>query len=260
MPLVSLLTDFGAADTYVGQMKAAILRVAPEAILVDLTHAVPAQDVRAGAFLLWTAVEAFPPGSLHLAVVDPGVGSSRRAVAVRSRRGDVLVGPDNGLLLPALEQLGGLSAAVELTDSTYWGPLRSSTFHGRDLFAPVVGHLAAGVPLERVGRSLERLEVPFRIPTPGVEEGLPLGEVIHVDTYGNLITNLPGAQLPARFRVRVGLTVVEGAPHPNYQAVAPGELLALVGSSGLLEISAREGSAASVLGAERGERVHIEPE
>src|SRR3954447_13825890 len=136
MPLVSLLTDFGTTDTYVGQMKAAILRVAPAATLVDLTHAVPAQDVQAGAFLLWTAVEAFPPGSLHLAVVDPGVGSRRRAVAVRSRRGDVLVGPDNGLLLPALEQLGGLGAAVELTESAYWGPLRSSTFHGRDLFAP----------------------------------------------------------------------------------------------------------------------------
>jgi S-adenosylmethionine hydrolase len=259
MPLVSLLTDFGATDTYVGQMKAALLRVAPAATLVDLTHAVPAQDVRAGAFLLWTAVEAFPPGSLHLAVVDPGVGSGRRAVAVRSRRGDVLVGPDNGLLLPAIEQLGGLSAAVELTDSTYWGPLRSSTFHGRDLFAPVVGHLAAGVPLERVGRLVEQLAAPFRIPPPEAEAGLPVGEVIHVDTYGNLITNLPGAQLPARFRVRVGLTVVEGAPHPHYQAVAPGELLALVGSAGLLEISARDGSAASVLGAERGERVHIEP-
>lgn len=247
-------------DTYVGQMKAAILGVAPSAILVDLTHAVPAQDVRAGAFLLWTAVEAFPRGSLHLAVVDPGVGSSRRAVAVRSRRGDLLVGPDNGLLLPAVEQLGGLDAAVELTEEVYWGPRRSRTFHGRDVFAPVVGHLAAGVPLEKVGRPVEQLQVPFRLPPPTEEEGLVVGEVLHVDTYGNLITNLPGAQLPARFRVRVGLTVVEGAPHPHYQAVAPGELLALVGSAGLLEISARDGNAASVLGAERGERVHIEPE
>lgn len=260
MPLVSLLTDFGVMDTYVGQMKAAILSVAPAAILVDLTHAVPAQDVRAGAFLLWTAVEAFPRGSLHLAVVDPGVGSSRRAVAVRSRRGDLLVGPDNGLMLPAIEQLGGMDAAVELTEEAYWGPLRSRTFHGRDLFAPVVGHLAAGVALEKVGRPVEQLQAPFRLPPPTEEEGLVVGEVLHVDTYGNLITNLPGAQLPARFRVRVGLTVVEGAPHPHYQAVAPGELLALVGSSGLLEISARDGSAASVLGAERGERVHIEPE
>lgn len=260
MPLVSLLTDFGVMDTYVGQMKASILRLAPAAVLVDLTHAVPAQDVRAGAFLLWTAVEAFPPGSLHLAVVDPGVGSSRRAVAVRSRRGDILVGPDNGLLLPALEQLGGVHTAVELTEPVWWGPLRSRTFHGRDLFAPVVGHLAAGVPLEQVGRAVERLEAPFRFPPSGEEEGRVVGEVLHVDTYGNLITNLPGALLPARFRVLVGPRVVEGAPHPHYQAVRPGELLALVGSAGLLEISARDGSAASVLGAGRGARVHIKPE
>lgn len=260
MPIVSLLTDFGVTDTYVGQMKAAILRVAPAATLVDLTHGVPAQDVRAGAFLLWTAVEAFPPGSLHLAVVDPGVGSSRRAVAARSRRGDVLVGPDNGLLVPALEQLGGLDVAVELTEPAYWGPLRSCTFHGRDLFAPVVGHLASGVPIERVGARLERLEEPFQLPPPTQEDGSVVGEVVHVDTYGNLITNLPSALLPPKFRVRVGLTVVAGAPHPHYQAVHPGELLALVGSAGLLELSARDGSAASVLGAERGERVHIEPE
>ncbi len=260
MPLISLLTDFGLTDTYVGQMKAAILRVAPAATLVDLTHTVPGQDVQAGAFLLWTAVEAFAPGSLHLAVVDPGVGSSRRAVVVRSRRGDVLVGPDIGLLLPALEQLGGLDAAVELTEPAYWGPLRSRTFHGRDLFAPVVGHLAAGVPLERLGPTLERLEAPFRFPPPSQEGGLPLGQVLHVDTYGNLITNFPGAQLPARFRVRIGPSGVEGAPHPHYQAVAPGELLALVGSSGLLEVCAREGSAASVLGVGRGERVLLEPE
>jgi S-adenosylmethionine hydrolase len=259
MPLVSLLTDFGVTDTYVGQMKAAILSVAPAATLVDLSHGVPAQDVRAGAFLLWTAVEVFPRGSLHLAIVDPGVGSSRRAVAARTRRGDLLVGPDNGLLLPALEQLGGVEAAVELNEPAYWGPLRSRTFHGRDLFAPVVGHLAAGVPLERVGRLLEKLEAPFRFPTPSEEAGLPIGEVLHVDTYGNLITNLPGAQLPARFQVRIGLTVVEGAPHPHYQAVPPGELLALVGSASLLEVCARDGSAASVLGVGRGERVYIEP-
>src|SRR5690242_15590872 len=156
-PTISLLTDFGLTDTYVGQMKAAILRVAPGAVLVDLTHAVPAQDVRGGAFLLWSGVEAFPEGSLHLAVVDPGVGSTRRAVAARTRRGDVLVGPDNGLLVPALERLGGLIAAVELTEPEYWGPRRSRTFHGRDVFAPVVGHLAAGVPLERLGRALHHL-------------------------------------------------------------------------------------------------------
>jgi len=258
-PLISLLTDFGLTDTYVGQMKAALLRVSPGAVLVDLTHDVPAQDVKAGAFLLWSAVEAFPEGSLHLAVVDPGVGSTRRAVAARTRRGDVLVGPDNGLLVPALEQLGGLDAAVELSTPEYWGPRQSRTFHGRDMFAPVVGHLAAGVPLERLGRALRDLERPFSFPPPGEENGCPVGEVLHVDTYGNLITNLPGAVLPARFRVQLGSTVIEDAPHAHYQAVAPGAPLSLVGSTGLLEVSVRDGSAAEVLGAGRGVRVRIEP-
>ncbi|HSP81808.1 MAG TPA: SAM-dependent chlorinase/fluorinase [Myxococcaceae bacterium] len=257
--LVSLLSDFGLTDTYVGQMKAALLRVAPGALLVDLTHAVPAQDVRAGAFLLWSAVEAFPAGSLHLAVVDPGVGSARRGVAARARRGDLFVGPDNGLLVPAIEQLGGLAAAVELNEPAYWGPQQSRTFHGRDVFAPAVGHLAAGVPLERLGSPLHHLEVPFSFPPPTEEEGSPVGEVLHVDTYGNLITNLPGALLPARFQVRLGTAVIGDAPHAHYQAVAPGEPLALVGSAGLLEVSVRDGSAAEVLGVKRGARVCVVP-
>ncbi|WP_162159678.1 SAM hydrolase/SAM-dependent halogenase family protein [Cystobacter fuscus] len=258
-PLISLLTDFGLTDTYVGQMKAALLRIAPHARLVDLTHAVPAQDVRAGAFLLWSAVEAFAEGSLHLAVVDPGVGSARRAVAVRSHRGDVLVGPDNGLLVPALSLLGGLADAIELNDPAWWGPRRSRTFHGRDLFAPVVGHLAAGVPLEKLGRRLEQLEAPFTFPEPQVEGGggALVGEVLHVDTYGNLITNLPVARLPARFDVQVGDRLIPDAPHAHYQAVAPGELLSLGGSTGLLEVSVRDGDAARVLGVGRGTRVHI---
>lgn len=256
---ISLLTDFGLTDTYVGQMKAALLQVCPGAVLVDLTHEVPAQDVRGGAFLLWSAVEAFPAGSLHLAVVDPGVGSTRRGVAAKTRRGDVLVGPDNGLLVPAIEQLGGLALAVELTAPEYWGPRRSRTFHGRDVFAPVVGHLAAGVPVERLGRALHHLEEPFSFPSPGEEDGCPVGEVLHVDTYGNLVTNLPGALLPARFRVHLGKTVIEDAPHAHYQVVAAGEPLSLVGSMGLLEVSVREGSAARVLGVERGARVRIEP-
>jgi hypothetical protein len=258
-PLISLLTDFGAKDTYVGQMKAALLRVTPGASLVDLTHEVPAQDVKAGAFLLWSAVEAFPAGSLHLAVVDPGVGSTRRAVAARTRRGDVLVGPDNGLLVPALEQLGGLDAAVELSEPGYWGPKQSRTFHGRDVFAPVLGHLAAGVPLERLGRALRQLESPFSFPPPGEEDGCPVGEVLHVDTYGNLITNLPGTVLPARFRVHLGNMVIEDAPHAHYQAVASGKPLSLMGSAGLLEVSVRDGSAAKELGLDRGARVRIEP-
>ncbi|MCI0572413.1 MAG: SAM-dependent chlorinase/fluorinase [Myxococcaceae bacterium] len=258
-PVISLLTDFGFSDTYVGQLKAAVLRVAPDAQLVDLTHAVPAQDVRAGAFLLWTAVEAFPSGALHLAVVDPGVGSARRAVAARTHRGDVLVGPDNGLLVPALERLGGLAAAVSLTEPRFHGPRTSSTFHGRDVFAPVVGHLASGVSLEELGPSLERLEAPFSFPAPRTSDGRIEGEVLHVDVYGNLVTNVPAELLPARFDVVMGPARIRGAPHPHYQAVASGEPLALVGSAGLLEVSVRDGSAAATFGVTRGAPLHLEP-
>ena len=256
-PTLGLLTDFGRTDTYVGQMKAAILRVAPGVALVDLSHDVAAQDVRGGAFLLWSAVEAFAEGSLQLAVVDPGVGSARRGVAVRSQRGDVLVGPDNGLLVPALERLGGFAEAVELSEPAWWGPRRSRTFHGRDVFAPVVGHLATGLPLKRLGPALSQLEAPFTFPEPREEpEGL-VGEVLHVDTYGNLVTNVPAARLPSRFQVRLGASVISGAPHAHYQAVAPGEPLALVGSAELLEVSVRDGSAARTLGLGRGAPVRI---
>jgi S-adenosylmethionine hydrolase len=252
MPVISLLTDFGFADTYVGQMKGAILAIAPSATLVDLTHAVPPQDVVAGAFLLWSAVEAFPTGTIHVAVVDPGVGSDRRAVALRSARGGLLVGPDNGLLWPAVERLGGCGLAIELNEPRFWRPRPSSTFHGRDLFGPVAGHLANGVPLEQLGSHIDD-PVPLELPKP---RGLA-GEVLHVDTYGNLITNLPADSLPAHFAVRIGDQHVPQAAH--YAAVQPGALLALIGSSGLLEISARNASAATSTGARRGTPVLVEP-
>ena len=252
MTLVTLLTDFGLDDTYVGQMKGAILAVSASVTLVDLTHAVAAQDVHAGAFLLWSAVEPFAVGTIHVAVVDPGVGSERRAVALRAPRGDVFVGPDNGLLWPAIERLGGCDLAIELSERRFWRPGPSSTFHGRDLFGPVAGHLANGVPLEQLGRPLEdpqQLELPMA-------RGLD-GEVIHIDTYGNLITNLPAASLPENFEALIGAHRVPRASH--YAAVAEGALLALIGSSGLLEISARNASAAAITGSQRGSRVTVKP-
>ncbi len=247
MNTVSLLTDFGLRDGYVGQLKAALLRVCPTARLVDLTHDVPSQDVRTGAFLLSTAVEAFAPGAIHLAVVDPGVGTARRPLALQTMRGDLLVGPDNGLLLPAAWALGGVRRAVALTEERYHGARRSSTFHGRDLFAPVAGHLAAGVGLQALGPDVNDPVASVRFPRPRAEGGAVLGEILHVDVYGNLVTNLPAAQLPPRFDVQIGAETISGAPHPHYQAVAEGELLALVGSSGFLEVSVRNGSASELL-------------
>jgi S-adenosylmethionine hydrolase len=251
--VITLLTDFGLADTYVGQMKGAILAVSPSATLVDLTHALSPQDVVGGAFLLWSAVEPFAAGTIHVAVVDPGVGSARRALAIRCGRGDVFVGPDNGLLLPAVDRLGGCALAVELTDSRYWRPNPSQTFHGRDVFGPVAGHLANGI--------LERIEALGRVTSDVQRLSLPepkgaCGQVLHVDTYGNLITNLPATSLPPRFQVRLGNRLIEGATH--YAAVPEGTLVALVGSAGLLEISARNASAASITRAKRGTPVAVE--
>lgn len=246
MAIITLLTDFGLDDTYVGQVKGAVLSIASSATLVDLTHAVPVQDVVAGAYLLWTAVGAFPPKTIHLAVVDPGVGSSRRAIAARTGRGDYLVGPDNGLLTPAAERLGGIQQSVELATPTS----ASATFHGRDVFGPAAARLAQGASLADLGAPASDL-VHLALPQPTDDAG----EVIHVDTYGNLVTNIRREQLRHDSAVVVGHHVASIVPY--YAAVAPNELLALVGSAGLLEISVRDGSAAERTGARRGTAVRL---
>jgi S-adenosylmethionine hydrolase len=187
-----------------------------------------------------------------VAVVDPGVGSERRAVALRAARGDVFVGPDNGLLWPAVERLGGCAQAIELSEPRFWRPHPSSTFHGRDLFGPVAGHLADGVQFEQLGRPIDEPQK-IELPRPRGWHG----EVIHIDTYGNLITNLPAESVPDNFEVLIGDHHVPRASH--YAALAEGALLALFGSAGLLEISARNASAAAITRAQRGAAVSVEP-
>jgi S-adenosylmethionine hydrolase len=164
----------------------------------------------------------------------------------------VFVGPDNGLLVPAIHRLGGLDRAVALTEPRYWRTTTPSpTFHGRDIFGPVAGHLANGTPLEEFGPAVTALERPFEL---RLADGLS-GEVVHVDTYGNLMTNIPAVRLPRRYVVQIGVHAVESAP--TYAAAEAGALLALVGSAGLLEISVRDGSAALHTGARRGTRVEV---
>jgi len=177
-------------------------------------------------------------------------------MAARAGRGDLFVGPDNGLLVPALDRLGGVAAAVELTEPRFWRHRPSTTFHGRDIFGPVAGQLARGLPLEHLGRPLVP-QRPFALPSPVVADGHIQGSLVHVDTYGTLVSNVPASLLPAHYLVRVGQRTV--APAANYAAVAPGALLALVGSSDLLEIAARDASAAAVLGVGRGASISVEP-
>jgi hypothetical protein len=233
MAIVSLLSDFGASDVYVGVMKARVLAADPAARLVDLTHAVPPQDVQAGAFHLAQAARWFPRGSVHLAVVDPGVGTARRALAIEGEEA-FFVGPDNGLLTAAA---GRIKRAVVLPVPKG----ASSTFHGRDVFAPAAGRLSAGAPLSSLGAPAGRL-VALKRPAPGA--------IVHVDHFGNLITNLTsleGELVAGAFRTRKLARA--------YGDVAPGEPLALIGSHGFVEIAVRDGSAARALGLRRGDGV-----
>ena len=260
-PLITLLTDFGSRDSYVGVLKGVIAGICPQAAVVDLTHAVPPQDIRVGAFQLLVACPYFAAGSVHLAVVDPGVGTDRRLIAVEAG-GHSFVGPDNGLLRWVVEGLAGDSwRAVELTEPRYWlAPASevSHTFHGRDIMAPVAAHLAAGVALERLGNPIGTLGG-TPLPRP-VREGERLrGEILHVDHFGNAITNVRREHVSApggALRVDVGSHSLCG-PVESYAGAGVGETLVIWGSAGFLELAVREGSAAAVLGISAGDAVFV---
>lgn len=255
--VLTLLSDFGAADAYPGIMKGVALGVRRDLVLVDLTHDVPAQAVSVGALLLRSAVAHFPPGTVHCAVVDPGVGSARAGLAVVTDRA-VLVGPDNGLLMPAAAALGGPRAVYALTNAALFRQPVSATFHGRDVFAPVAAHLAAGLPPQRVGTP-HAAPVTLALPEPEVRDGGLHGAVLHVDRFGNLLTNLDAGALVTFRAAGVSVTVagMSIALADTYAAVAPGALVAVVSSWGTLEIAVRDGNAAERLGVGRGAAVAV---
>jgi S-adenosylmethionine hydrolase len=259
-PIIALLTDFGSADGYPGTMKGVILGIASGATLVDLTHEVPPQDVATGAWLLHTAWRFFPAGVIFLCVVDPGVGSERRAVAL-SAGGRYFVGPDNGLFSYMYAAVS-LDAAVALDDPRYQLPNPSATFHGRDIFAPGAAHLAAGVPLAALGSSLDP-ETLVRLPLPHPERrGDTLAaHVLYVDRFGNLITDLDPDltdAILADAAVRVEIVGVPITARAATFADAPLDAPALLrDSSGHLALAVREGSAATLLGATRGAEVLV---
>lgn len=261
-PVITVTTDFGSADSYVGQMKGEILRVNPDVRLIDVTHEVPAQDVTRAALILNDIVDSFPPETIHLAVIDPGVGSNRRLVAVEMA-GQRFLGPDNGLF-GCLAKRHPPTRAVRLDEPRFWrqhpaGLSPSSTFHGRDILAPVAGHISRGIDLRQLGPALGDSLLPTRLPEPQVASGRIVGEVLWIDTFGNLITNIDGSLLTsiaARAVIEVvGQRIVGLAKF--YAEQPPGALLALIGSHGLLEISVCCGSAAERFHARPGDRVTI---
>jgi S-adenosylmethionine hydrolase len=252
--LITLTTDFGLRDPYVAQMKGVILSTAPDVRIVDVTHEVAPHDIAEGALALEAAAPHFPSGTVHVGVVDPGVGTARRGVAVASR-GAILIGPDNGLFTPFLDAPGW--HAVELRAPEFRPPRVSPTFHGRDVFAPVAAHVAAGVPLARLGPPVRDL-VRLPWPAPSLRDGSVEGEVVAVDRFGNLITSLAAGVVEALGPgavIRLGTRTL--ALVATYGELRPGEAGGLIGSSGRLEIAARESSAAARLGAGRGAAIVV---
>ncbi len=246
-PMITLTTDFGLSDTYVAQMKGIIAQIAPDIRVIDGTHLVPPQDILAGALAIESLMNAFPANSIHVGVVDPGVGSDRAAVAVATPNG-ILVGPDNGLFTLALEQHPPTDI-VRLTDPQYHRQPVSDTFHGRDIFAPVAAHLANGVPLRELGEPVNTL-VNLNLPAPALQENIITARVLCSDRFGNLITNLRktifdtwlAGRDPQRVRVKIARQDL-GPLRRTFAQVRPGEPLAYFGSGGRLEIAVRNGDA-----------------
>jgi len=236
-------------------MKGVIAGRAPAARVVDLTHGIPPQDVLAGALVLQHAAPYFPPGTIHVAVVDPGVGGDRKPLCVEMARA-FLVGPDNGLLSLAAPPVE-VRRIVHLADERFRLSPPSATFHGRDVFAPAAAALAAGTPARELGPELSAMDR-LEVPAPIAEASTIRGEVIYVDHFGNLVTNVPEAALRGR-ALSIGLRGerVRGLARA-YSAVAPGEPVAVINSWGLLEIAVRDGSARAVLGARVGDPVQVE--
>lgn len=260
-PIVTLLTDFGTADSYVAQMKGVILSIAPQATLVDLTHEIPAGDIAAAQRVLEQAAPRFPAGTIHVVVVDPGVGTDKRVPCVVQAGGQFFVGPNNGLFGGLVER--GIEAAYELVSDLYRLPAVSRTFHGRDVFAPAAAHIAAGVAPARMGgplASVRRLRRP--VPIDGAE--WVEGAVEYADRFGNVISNIDrdaAVRLLNRLRAPRALVVVfRDREYPildTYGQAPDGSLLALWNSEGRIEIARNGGSAAQALGARVGESIRL---
>ncbi len=268
-PVITLTTDFGLTDAYVASMKGVILGINPEVTLVDICHTINPQEIAQAAFVLDIAYQSFAKGTVHMVVVDPGVGSQRRAIILRTASAD-FVAPDNGVLSHVIRKVSPESAeskqqselrpeleAFAITEPRFWRTPVSPTFHGRDIFAPVAAHLSLGRSPADFG---ERLSSLVMLPLTSPEQkpdGSVLGHILHIDSFGNLITDITAQELPSRggpLSIEVGDQTIQGLVH----TYAEGEgLLALIGSSDRLEISVKGGSAQNILNARVGDEVRL---
>jgi len=272
--VITLTTDYGTGDSYVASMKGVILGINPQATVVDISHSVEPQFIRQASFIIHTSWRYFPEGSIHIVVVDPGVGSHRRALILKTPSA-YFVAPDNGTLSYILHDLSEMQGAhnrslidkttnralpdgceaVSLTNKEYWRHPVSATFHGRDVFAPVAAHLSLDIPMTEFGESIDSLSV-FPIPIPFKDAtGHTVGHIIHIDRFGNLVTNLRSRDIPpGGAAVEVRNQRIDNTS--RYYSQGSG-LMALIGSNDYLELSFRDGSAASILGAHVGDTIKL---
>jgi S-adenosylmethionine hydrolase len=259
MPIVTITTDFGNKDGFVGTMRGVIWSICPEAQIADITNDIPSQDVLTGAISLSRVAPFFPADTVHLAVVDPGVGTTRRPMAAKIG-GQYFVGPDNGLFTPLIldcERVGGEMLFMHLDQPEYWLENASHTFHGRDIFAPIAAHLAAGVPLMKLGTPFTD---PVRLSMPSAERISNgwLAHIMVIDIFGNMTTDLPASALDGRRDVciKVKGQQINGMVQ-SYGHRKPGELVALVDSEGFVEVAVVNGSAAKTLDMKLGDAVEM---
>jgi hypothetical protein len=273
-PVITLTTDFGYDDAYVAAVKGAILNINPVATIVDVSHSIKPQDILQAAFVLSAVYRYFPKETVHVAIVDPGVGSDRRGIILKTPSA-IFVGPDNGIFSYVIDDLfspesrsviqqthglteivfkTGLEAAA-ITDPRFWRHPVSPTFHGRDVFAPVAAGLSLGISLYEFGEKINSLHV-LPVPKPSLDpDGNLIGQVIHIDRFGNLIVNIRSNSLPGKnVVIEVGGQRIQGIS--DYYAQKEG-VMAVVGSSGYLEISLRDGSARDFLGIEEGDEIRV---
>lgn len=256
--VITLMTDFGTSDHYVGVMKGVILNINPHAQIVDITHTIPPQDIHGAALLIDTTYRYFPSGTIHLIVVDPGVGSHRRAIICRTETA-YFICPDNGILTHIIHNEEHIRT-VSVKNSAYFLPQISNTFHGRDIFAPVAAHLSRGVSMDKFGNPItDPVQLP--VPEPKVMNEVIVGHIIWIDAFGNLVTNISHDMLEARTGeagvvIHAGNAKIADLNH-SYAESPVGEPLAIIGSSNRLEISINQGDAAQVLGLKRGDEITV---
>jgi S-adenosylmethionine hydrolase len=251
-PILTLTSDFGLTDHYVAAMKGVILSICPQARMVDISHGVSPYDVAEGAYLIAQAYPSFPPKTVHVVVVDPGVGTSRRPILLEAA-GQYFVGPDNGVLSMVYSR--EKSKVRLISNDRYFRKPVSRTFHGRDIFSPVAAHLAAGVPSPRLGKLIQDYLRPSFEKPQRTGKRTWTGRILKIDRFGNVVTNFHVSEFPDLERKNFSLAIgprQAGVMAHNYAECGPGELFAIAGSSGYLEVSVSQGSAARAIGCETG--------